>query len=121
MAVEPDPARSIEQLISLTGRVAVVTGAARGIGHAVARRLGEAGASLVVGDRDMTSLASSLTLFGDQQHIEAIELDAGDPDSQQHLAGEAVRRMGGLDIWVNDAGIFPFATIAEMTPDAWRR
>ena len=61
MAEEPDQARSIEQLISLTGRVAVITGAARGIGHAVARRLGEAGASLVLGDRDMATPTSSLT------------------------------------------------------------
>ena len=64
MAEQPDPARSIEQLISLTGRVAVITGAARGIGHAVARRLGQAGASLVLGDRDMTSLASSTRAAG---------------------------------------------------------
>ena len=121
MAGQPDPARSIEQLISLTGRVAVVTGAARGIGHAVARRLGEAGASVILGVHDMTSLTSSLTLFGEEQRVEAIELDAGDPDSQQHLASEAVRVMGRLDIWVNNAGIFPFVPIAEMTPDAWRR
>lgn len=121
MAEEPDQARSIEQLISLTGRVAVITGAARGIGHAVARRLGEAGASLVLGDRDMATPTSSLTRFGEQQRVEAIELEASDPDSQQHLASEAVRRMGRLDIWVNDAGIFPFVPIAEMTPDAWRR
>ena len=72
MAGQPDPDPSIEQLISLTGRVAVVTGAARGIGHAVARRLGEAGASLVLGVRDMTSLTSSLTPFGEEQRVEAI-------------------------------------------------
>jgi NAD(P)-dependent dehydrogenase (short-subunit alcohol dehydrogenase family) len=121
MAVQPDQARSIEQLISLSGRVAVVTGAARGIGFAIARRLGEAGASLVLGVRDMASLTSNLALSGEEQRVEAIELEASDPDSQQHLAGEAVRLMGRLDIWVNDAGIFPFVPIAEMTPDAWRR
>ena len=121
MAVQPDTARSIEQLISLTGKVAVVTGAARGIGHAIAQRFGEAGASLVLGVRDMPSPTSGLTLFGEEQRVETIELEASDPDSQQHLASEAIRVMGRLDIWVNDAGIFPFAPIAEMTPDAWRR
>ena len=108
MAGQPDSARSIEQLISLTGRVAVVTGAARGIGHAVARRLGEAGASLVLGVRDTISQTTSLTASGEDQRVEAIELEAADPDSQQHLASEAVRLMGRLDIWINDAGIFPF-------------
>ena len=79
MAVQPDQARSIEQLISLTGRVAVITGAARGIGHAVARRLGQAGASLVLGLREGTSLTSDLTLLGEEQRVETIELEAGDP------------------------------------------
>ena len=121
MAVQPDTARSIEQLISLTVKVAVVTGAARGIGHAIAQRFGEAGASLVLGVRDMPSPTSGLTLFGEEQRVETIELEASDPDSQQHLASEAIRVMGRLDIWVNDAGIFPFVPIPEMTPDAWRR
>ena len=81
MAGQLDTAPSIDQLISLTGRVAVVTGAGRGIGHAVARRLGEAGACLVLGVHGSTSPTLSLTMFGEEQRVEEIELEASDPES----------------------------------------
>jgi NAD(P)-dependent dehydrogenase (short-subunit alcohol dehydrogenase family) len=114
-------AASIEDLMSLDGKVAVITGAARGIGIAIARRLAEAGASVVLGDRNLQLLESEAPSFGESISVETVELDAADPASQQHLAAEAIRTMGRLDIWVNDAGIFPFSSLADMTPDDWRR
>jgi NAD(P)-dependent dehydrogenase (short-subunit alcohol dehydrogenase family) len=121
VAQQLDVETSIEDLISLRGKVAVVTGAARGIGHAIARRLAEAGAALVIGDRDVTLLTESVPTFGADASVEVVELDASDPDSQHQLAAEAARMTGRLDIWVNDAGIFPFLALADMTPADWRR
>lgn len=84
----PDVSESpLQNLISLRGRVAVVTGAARGIGAAIARRLGEAGARLVAADRQTDVLAESvgaLTRAGVEASI--AELDVADPGAVEALA-----------------------------------
>jgi NAD(P)-dependent dehydrogenase (short-subunit alcohol dehydrogenase family) len=98
--------RSLVDLFSLTGRVAVVTGAARGLGAQIVRRLVEAGASVIAGDVDLAGVSTLAATVGDGR-VKAVALDVTDTASLAAAAERAVEEFGSLDIWVNNAGIFP--------------
>jgi NAD(P)-dependent dehydrogenase (short-subunit alcohol dehydrogenase family) len=101
--------RSITDLISLAGRVAVVTGGARGIGAQTGRRLAEAGATVILGDLDVAAVgavaAELSATFG--HPAVGVHLDVADTTTLAAAAELAVSEFGRLDIWVNNAGIFP--------------
>ena len=101
--------RSLIDLLSISGRGAVVTGGARGIGLAIAHRLAEAGADVLIADSDhdeATVAAARLTIVTGRRVIAAMA-DVTDSDSLARAADRAVTEFGGLHIWVNNAGIFP--------------
>jgi NAD(P)-dependent dehydrogenase (short-subunit alcohol dehydrogenase family) len=100
---------SLPNLVSLAGRVAVVTGAAVGIGAAIANRLAEAGAHLVLADLDADTAAVRAKELEEAhgRHMVGAGVDVADEDSVVALADLAVERLGRLDIWVNNAGIYP--------------
>ncbi|WP_425825238.1 SDR family NAD(P)-dependent oxidoreductase [Streptomyces fractus] len=105
--------RSISDLISLAGRRAVVTGAGQGLGRAIAHRLSEAGADVAVTDIDeRLAVAAAGTLPG---RALPLQLDVTDEDSVSAAADSAVREWGGIDIWVNNAGVFPALPALEMS------
>jgi NAD(P)-dependent dehydrogenase (short-subunit alcohol dehydrogenase family) len=103
----------------LAGKVAVITGAASGIGRASARRFAAEGAHVVVADLDKdggTTLAEEIDgLF--------VRADVTDADDVQAMYAAAVERFGGLDVCFNNAGISPpdDDSILETELDAWRR
>jgi NAD(P)-dependent dehydrogenase (short-subunit alcohol dehydrogenase family) len=112
--------RSLAELISLKGRTAVVTGGAAGIGRAISKRLAEAGANLVIGDLNEAKAietAAEFSSFGGS-HIGA-KLDVNDHASVAALADLAVEKTGSLEIWVNNAGIYPSRPILEITEREW--
>lgn len=112
---------SIAQLVSLAGRVAVVTGGARGLGKAIAARLAEAGADVLIGDRE-AQLAQTAAQELDARFASRVigtTMDVTDSVSNAAAAELAVSTLGGVDIWVNNAGIFPFVPLAEMTDTVW--
>ena len=100
----------VEALLRLDGKVAVVTGAAKGIGRAIAERLAEAGAAVVVADVDIAGTEQVVHSLPGQHHL-AMELDVGDPAQVNAVAERAVHDLGGLDIWVNNAGIYPASAL----------
>lgn len=113
--------RTIAELISLEGRAAVVTGGARGIGEAVCRRFAEAGADVVVADLD-GALAKDVAdrLVEDHGHrAVGADVDVADEQSVQELAERAVHELGRLDIWVNNAGVYPSTPLLEMEAADW--
>ena len=117
-------ARSLSELISLRGRTAVVTGGAVGIGQAIVRRLAEAGAAVVVADiADGTEAVEVATAAGAGSGGAgvAIRTDVGDSASIAATVSETVDRFGSLDIWVNNAGIYPVAAALETTDEQWDR
>jgi NAD(P)-dependent dehydrogenase (short-subunit alcohol dehydrogenase family) len=97
------------ELLRLDGKVAVVTGAAKGIGRAIAERLAEAGAAVLAAAVDVDTLNQTVHALGER--CLAVELDVGDPAAVNAVAERAVHDFGGLDIWVNNAGIYPASAL----------
>jgi 3-oxoacyl-[acyl-carrier protein] reductase len=98
---------------SLEGKLALVTGASRGIGRAIAQELAEAGASVVIGYRTGRDEAQALAkeLGG-----RAIQADVSSPEDAKRLVDEA----GDLDVLVNNAGLTRDTVLARMSDDDWR-
>ena len=108
MAIRDVSSRSLTELISLEGRRAVVTGAARGLGAQIVRRLVEAGAAVVAGDIDAAAVDAFAHELAEGGHrVLGCRLDIADSVSLAAAADLAVNTFGGLDIWINNAGIFP--------------
>ncbi len=102
------------------GRVAVVTGAASGIGLGVASRLAAEGARLSLWDRDAAGLQRAATELGGKPHQVALELT--DPTAVERAAQEVAAELGGIDVLVASAGITgPNAPLAEYPADEWKR
>lgn len=101
------------------GRVAIVTGAARGIGEAIAKRLGAEGATVAVADIDEDGAQSTAAKIGGTSF--AVACDIGDPDSVEALHGAAIDRASRIDVLINAAGIVPFVPWNDLTFEEWRR
>ncbi len=97
--------RTLIDLLSMAGRSAVVTGGGRGIGAATVRRLAEAGASVVAADLDVA--AAEKVAADAPGNVIAAAVDVADSASLAQLADLAVSEFGRLDVWVNNAGIYP--------------
>lgn len=106
----------------LEGRLAVITGAASGIGAATAAHFAAEGAQMLLVDRDgptLERLVSELSRAGATVH--AFEADVSDPVTALAAVAEAVRRLGGVDVLVNNAGIAFMATVDDTSPEEWDR
>jgi NAD(P)-dependent dehydrogenase (short-subunit alcohol dehydrogenase family) len=105
----------------LTGRVAIVTGASRGIGRAVATGLAAAGAAVVVGFRAdpaaARQVAASVVARGGT--AEAVRLDVTDAGQAAGVVSDVVRRHGRLDVLVNNAGILPRKPFIDIELEEW--
>ena len=109
-------------MFRLDGRVAVVTGGARGPGRALARGLAEAGAAVVVGDRDLPGaerVAAELADAG--SHALAVHADVSSRHSCQELFSRAVDCFERIDILVNNAAIDVIEPIVSAEAAAWAR
>ncbi|UOQ89160.1 SDR family oxidoreductase [Agromyces endophyticus] len=114
-------ARSLTELLSLAGRRAVVTGAAQGLGKAIAARLAEAGADLLLIDLNEDAAQLAAVELADRYgvRVAATRADVADTASVAAAADVAVAELGGIDIWVNNAGIFPNAPVTAMPDEMW--
>lgn len=121
MAIPDVSERSLSSLISLEGRVAVVTGGGRGIGYAISNRLAEAGASVLIGDIDAGSADEAAQSISTRHNakVVAASLNMRDASSIKALAERAVNEFGKLDIWVNNAGAYPSVAVLDITDDEW--
>ena len=110
--------------MSTTSRIALVTGATRGIGFETVRQLAQAGVHTLLAGRDRAkAVEAALKLQGEGLPVEAIELDVTNAASIAAAADEVARKFGHLDILVNNAGIMvdaPGKKVSEQTQETWR-
>ena len=118
----PDDARRPElrgtQLFDLSGRVAVMTGAGRGLGRTMALALAAAGADLALASRtapELDSLVAEIEALG--RRAVALPTDVTAPEACEALVDAAVERLGRLDVYVNNAGTNVRKPALELTPD----
>lgn len=108
---------------SLVGEVALVTGAERGIGRALAVGLGHAGASVIVNYFSSKSDAVETVRLVNEAGSKAIAVkgDVGKPADVQRLIARAVKHFGKLDVVINNAGIHIYKPLKEFTSEEWDR
>lgn len=123
MAATHDVLLSLGELGSLRGKIAVVTGAARGIGLACARRLAEAGAHVALLDIDQSFVTAAAEQVSRDFDVKALGLavDSSDVPAVRRVIDDLSAQLGGLDIWVNNAGIFPQITTLEISDEDYDR
>lgn len=97
--------------------MAVVIGAARGIGAAIAERFIEEGARVVIGDTEREAGAATVARLGAGARF--LETDISRPEHAEALVRAAEEAFGGLDILVQNAGIYPWTLIEDITPAEW--
>jgi len=117
MSVKP-----ISELLDLSGKVAIVTGGAKGIGWGISYRLAEAGAYVVVADIDeVAAKEAAVELTRRGRRSEAVAVDVGSKASVEALIAGVIRSQGSIDILVNNAGIYPSCPVSDMSEELFDR
>jgi NAD(P)-dependent dehydrogenase (short-subunit alcohol dehydrogenase family) len=116
MAVTSD----LTALLDLTGKTAVVTGGGKGMGVGICRCLARAGATVCVADIDDAAAQSTVSeLTGNGGSAYARRVDMAEPASVVALVADVVERSGSLDIWVNNAGVYPMIPLFSESEKLW--
>ena len=106
-------------MFELTGKVALVTGASRGIGRAIATRLAAQGATVVAAARDDHAVPVAADLTAQGRRVEALSLDVTDRAALARLPGQLIDRLGSLDIIVSNAGMTRDQLLMRMKREDW--
>lgn len=113
---------SMTTVQDLAGSIAVVTGAGRGLGRAIADVLATRGAHVIVNDRTIEVAAEAVEAIHAEGHsADAVAFDVSDPAEVQSAFRAILAEHGRVDILVNNAGIGDFVTFPEITPERWDR
>jgi 3-oxoacyl-[acyl-carrier protein] reductase len=110
------PRAAVEMPFSLEGRTALVTGAGRGIGKAIARRLAAAGACVMVNDLDETMLREAEAELANPERVHHVQGDLTDPATPQAVVQATLDAFGSIDIIVNNAG-YSWDNVIQKTTD----
>ena len=101
--------------------VGIVTGGSKGIGLAIARAFLQRGMQVAISARKEAELQEAVRGLGGGANVHAVRADVRDAGDAQRLVDETVRRFGGVDVLVNNAGIGRFANVADMSLDDWQQ
>jgi len=113
---EEKPGTAVEAPFTLNGRTALVTGAGRGIGRAIAQRLASAGARVMVNDLDETMLRETEAELGQPERVRHIQGDLTDPNAPAAVVQATLDAFGAVDIIVNNAG-YSWDNVIQKTTD----
>jgi NAD(P)-dependent dehydrogenase (short-subunit alcohol dehydrogenase family) len=106
------------KLLDLSGKTIIVTGGTVGIGFGITSRLAEAGANIVVANRDVDEANKAIEELTKKGYkVKAVKADVSNEEEVKNLVNETVTLFGGLDILVNNAGVFPFSLLADLTSE----
>ena len=106
----------------LHGKTALITGASRGIGLAIAQRLVDEGARVCVTARRSEALAEAVEALGGPEHAIAVAGKADDPEHQATAVARTIEAFGSLDVLVNNAGVNPaYGRMLDLDPAAFRK
>jgi NAD(P)-dependent dehydrogenase (short-subunit alcohol dehydrogenase family) len=106
----------------LAGRVGIVTGGSSGIGRATAVAMTQAGARIVIADRDKAGAQETVQLAGGADHAYFVSTDVADADSAMAMVAATVQHFGRLDFAHNNAGIASAGPLlADIAPEEWSR
>jgi 3-oxoacyl-[acyl-carrier protein] reductase len=114
--LKADPQTAPEMPFTLEGKTALVTGAGRGIGKAIAKRLVSAGACVMVNDLDEKMLIESKEEFANSDHVQHVMGDLTDPSTPQAVVDATLAAFGSIDIIVNNAG-YSWDNVIQKTTD----
>lgn len=107
---------SIDALLRLDGKSAIVTGSAKGIGFGIAYRLAEAGAKVLIADLDEKTAEESAGKITEKGWVaESIRVDVSDEKDIKNMVDRCADLFGSIDILVNNAGVYPNKPISEMS------
>ncbi|HMN29998.1 MAG TPA: 3-oxoacyl-ACP reductase family protein [Caldilineaceae bacterium] len=108
---------------SLDGKIALVTGARRGIGRGISLELAREGADIAINDvtdeQQAETVAEEVRKLGRRALV--VMADVAQPEQVQTMVARVVRELGGLDILVNNAGVESILPLLEITPEEWER
>lgn len=110
----------VAKLFGLEGKIAIVTGAAGGIGRGIATLFAEAGATVAFADRDEAGAAEQAAQLGSDR-VMAVGYDQSDAGSVEAMVAAVTDRFGELEIMVNCAAAFGFERFDKMTEETWDR
>lgn len=106
---------SIDKLLDLSGKTVIVTGGAMGIGLGIVQRLAEAGASVLIADlNEQTAIQASNNLNKQGYKTKAVKVDVSNEEDIKTMVATAVSEFGGIDVLVNNAGIYPNIPLFKM-------
>ena len=122
MSDEKESMKKINELIDLSGKTAIVTGGAKGIGLGIVNRLSEAGAYVVVADTDEEAAKQAAAQFASEgRDCDYSVTDVSNEVSVKQLVQAAVKKSGCVDILVNNAGIYPNIPLSDMTSEQFQK
>src|SRR5580698_4182618 len=107
-------------MTSVDSQVVFITGGGHGIGAEVARRLHAKGAKLVLTDLDQAALAGISGELGDERVL-TVAADVCNLSAMESAAEQAVKRFGGIDVVVANAGIASYGSVLQVDPEAFKR
>lgn len=105
----------------LAGRVALVTGAARGIGYAIAERCAEDGARIAICDLDRDAAEAAAARLSESQGVEAmgVACNVGEPEAVEAMGTAVIERFGAIDVLVNNAGVTRDNLVHKISVQDW--
>ncbi len=112
--------KTIQEMVDLTGKTAIVTGSGRGIGFGIAQRLGEAGCNVVIAEMNPELMKEAVAKLKEKGYSAlGVETNVTDEKNVKSMVQTVADTFGGIDILVNNAGIYRKCPIDQMTEKEW--